>query len=191
MIEKYRNKYRIASHRKPNWDYSSNGMYFLTMVTQGRVCNLGKIVNANGIVTMQLSDFGKMVSAEWFKSFDIRRELILDEFIIMPNHLHAIVIINSPPTEETHGRAPLRAFDRPKKSISSFVAGFKSAVNSTVDDYIDANYLDIPKYNKKNHFFQANYHDHIIRNDVSYQRIKNYIVENPSKWMGDSLFASE
>lgn len=88
---KFRNKYRIESHRKPHWDYSSDAFYFLTIVTQNRKCNLGKIISAK----MILSDVCKIVETEWLKSFEIRNELLLHEFVIMPNHLHAIVEINN------------------------------------------------------------------------------------------------
>ena len=220
-MTKFKNKYRVESHRRPNWDYSANALYFLTIVTQNRVCNLGKIVNNE----MILSDFGNIVETEWHKSFDIRKELFLDEFIIMPNHLHAIVEIdnrdvNDTPDNEnvnddvdTHGRAylpppppppppdvdtsvrPYQPYQpikrnppiRLPKSISSFMAGFKSAVNTKIDDYIDEKQLKIPKYNRNNHFFQPNYHDHIIRNEVEYQRIKNYIINNPANWEKDTL----
>jgi putative transposase len=74
---------------------------------------------------------------------------------------------------------------RQPKSISSFMAGFKSAVNSKIDDYIDAHKLPIPKYNRNNHFFQANYHDHIIRNEIEYYIIENYIINNPKNWGKD------
>jgi putative transposase len=67
------------------------------------------------------------------------------------------------------------------------MGGFKSAVNSKIDDFIDENNLDIPKYNRNNHFFQSNYHDHIIRNNAEYQRIKKYIINNPKKWEEDKL----
>jgi REP element-mobilizing transposase RayT len=91
---------------------------------------------------------------------------------------------------ETHGRASLPSsqpskLHRKPQSISSFIAGFKLAVNSKIDDFIDENNLDIPKYNRKNHFFQPNYHDHIIRNYSTCQRIKKYIISNPSKWDDD------
>ena len=192
MPEKYKNKYRIQSHRMPGWDYSGNGMYFITLVTQNRDCNLGEIVK-NKII---LSDFGIIVKNEWEISFEIRDELFCDDYIIMPNHLHAIVIIEKPIVNthvDTHGRAYQQSttksnFIRKPKSISSFIAGFKSAINSKIDDYIDKHNLDIPKYNRNNHFFQSNYHDHIIRNDVSFQRIKNYIINNPLKWNNDNLF---
>lgn len=231
-MEKYNNKYRSQSHRKPNWDYSANSLYFLTIVTQNRLCNLGEIVETDSRVSsfkseykMKLSDFGKIVELEWFKSFEIRNELFLDEFVIMPNHIHAIVEIYN---VETHGRVSNSAFDisfdkdtrpyiftenidvnldtrpcvstgdvvnikrnppiRLPKSISSFIAGFKSSVNSKIDDYIDKHQLSLPKYNRNNHFFQANYHDHIIRNNIEYQNIKAYIFTNPMNWQTDKLF---
>lgn len=218
-MEKFKNKYRTQSHRKPNWDYSTDALYFLTITTQNRECNLGEILN-NKII---LSDFGKIIEYEWFQSFEIRKELILHEFVLMPNHLHTIVEIynenrnthtnvethgrenrnthtNTHINVETHGRASLLPIVpelpsikrnppiRLPKSISSFIAGFKSAVNTKIDDYIDEHQLDIPKYNKNNHFFQPNYHDHIIRNEIEYQNISNYIINNPSKWAEDKFY---
>lgn len=125
----------------------------------------------------------------------------------MPNHLHAIIILKNEDkiidddihdknldindNVQTHGRAslPISLHDLPiidispslhrlPKSISSFIAGFKSAVNSKIDDFIDKNKLEIP-------FFQPNYHDHIIRDDGSFHRIKQYIISNPQKWDTD------
>ncbi len=208
-MDKFKDKYRIASHRKPNWDYSADAFYFLTIVTQNRECNLGKILNTNGSAVCQLSDFGEIVKDEWFKSFEIGNELILHEFILMPNHLHTIVEIYNPNRHEethghveTHGRVslPIKPNDpeslsikrnpplRLPKSISSFIAGFKSAVNSKIDDHIDEYQLPMPKYNRSNHFFQPNYHDHIIRNDYEYQHISNYIINNPKNWGNDKFF---
>jgi putative transposase len=246
-MDKFKNKYRIPSNRKPNWDYSANALYFLTIVTQNRVCNLGEIVEiVDGVVPPQpltykmvLSDYGKIIEQEWFKSFEIRNELILHEFVLMPNHLHAIVEIYSGndgiggvigvddggditrvddvTTVETHGRAslPPQQPSQPQispqtppqtttdadtniqikrnppirlpKSISSFIAGFKSAVNTKIDDYIDEYKLSLPKYNRNNHFFQPNYHDHIIRDNIEYQRIKRYIINNPLNWGKDTF----
>lgn len=73
----------------PHWDYSEEAFYFLTIVVQNRICLLGEIVNSKMIP----SPFGKIVQREFLKSFDIRRELWLHEYIIMPNHLHTIVEI--------------------------------------------------------------------------------------------------
>jgi len=215
MSEKYKKKYRTKSHRMPGWDYSGNGSYFITLVIQNRECNLGEIVvNTQGRAYLSLSDFGKIVDTEWNKSFKIRNELILDEYIIMPNHLHAIVIIDKSninddsnglngshvntqgrASQRENGRASLQPdqfesnpqFYRKPKSLSSFIAGFKSAVNSKIDNYIDNNNLNIAKYNRNNHFFQPNYYDHIIRNENEYQRISQYIINNPVKWENDKL----
>lgn len=210
--EKFNNKYRVPSHRMPNWDYSGNGVYFITIVTQNRECILGQIVTLHGSQNphvphvpshapspppspsapayILLSDFGKIVHDEWLKSFEIRNELFLDEYVIMPNHIHAIVILIKPKTEKlnsTHNPHEKSALIRKPQSISSFIAGFKSVVNTEIDDFIDQHHLDIPKYNRNNHFFQPNYHDHVIRNDSEYRRIKKYIITNPLKWNNDKF----
>jgi putative transposase len=257
----YKNKYRNESTRLKGWNYASNGWYFITMVVQHRICHLGQIQNGQ----MILSDFGKIVEREFNHSFELRSELKLDSYVIMPNHLHAVVVIDhsgvpispvgildnkffvgpaeispvgtteispvgtteispvgpteispvgpteispvgpteiSPvgPTEispvGTHGRASQRGADSPKndlmpirqpKSLSSFVAGFKSSVNSRIDDYIDLHQINMPKFHRKNHFFQPNYHDRIIRNELECVRITQYILNNPQKWEMDSL----
>ncbi|MEZ4914498.1 MAG: transposase [Chitinophagales bacterium] len=249
MDGKFRDTYRIASHRKPYWDYSADALYFLTIVTQHRECNLGKIVKKESVdrrgrvyqrYEIILTDFGKIVEQEWLKSFAIRDELFLHEFVIMPNHIHAIVEIYNKNRDdannnkfggsadddindanaivfpvvvvvvETHGRVSLqqqqpKPSDSPKlpkseslpikrnppirlpKSISSFIAGFKSAVNTKIDNYIDKHQLDTPKYNRNNHFFQPNYHDHIIRNQQEHIRISRYIINNPANWDNDKF----
>ncbi len=203
----FRNKYRIDSHRLKGWDYNRNGLYFITFVTQHRQCNLGHIIHPNpsisGHTYLEPSDYGKIVWDEWIISFEIRHELYLDEWIMMPNHIHAIIGLENNATEmndnettnngsiavQTHGRASLQSKSpyRLPQSISSFIGGFKSSVNTKIDDYIDLHHLNIPKYNRNNHFFQPNYHDHIIRNNAEYVRIKNYIINNPLNWDNDSL----
>ncbi len=208
-MAKFGNRYRIESNRMPGWDYAGNGYYFITLVIQNRECLLGKI--KNGEVT--LSDFGKIAKEELHKSFEIRQELFLDEFVMMPNHLHAIVIIDKSKVTnmlietdvlhvETHGRASLRVeqsnqllqndlqtgFCRKPKSLSSFIAGYKSSVTTKVDDFIDLYDLSIVKYNRRNKFWQANYNDHVIRNEKEYWEIKNYIKNNPANWVEDKFY---
>ncbi len=206
-MNKYKNKYRTTSHRLPHWDYSAEALYFLTIVTQNRACILGDVIKGEII----LSDMGEIVNEEFLKSFEIRNELFLCEYVIMPNHLHTIVEIRHPDGIASHGRGTVQPYGRTvvqsgqsesesnylsikrnmpvrlPKSISSFMAGFKSAVNTQIDNYIDEHNLSVPKYNRNNHFFQPNYHDHVIRNDWEYQRIANYIIQNPAKWENDTL----
>jgi len=191
-MAKFLNKYRVESHRKPEWDYSGAGDYFLTICISQMRCILGEIIDGK----MELNDFGEIVQNELIKSIDIRKELKLGEFVVMPNHIHAIIILSA----ETHGCTSVvdtsvhggasvnhdrqMPYRRPK-SISSFVAGYKSAVVSAVDNLIDEQAWDIPKYNRRNKFWQSNYHDHIIRDWDEYDRIAQYIKDNPRKWHQD------
>ena len=218
MMEKFQNKYRIPSNRLRGWDYSGSGHYYITIVTAGRDRLFGEIINGE----MVLNDFGQIVYDEFFKSFEIREELFLGEFVLMPNHLHAIVILDKSKCMdvgvgtdgdivgtdgnvmeirghvETHGRASLQyqyqyhqptppQFQRQPKSISSFVAGFKSSTIKQIDDWIDANHLTMAKFNKNNPLWQSNYHDHIIRNETEYLNISDYIIRNPKEWKEDTL----
>lgn len=204
-MEKYKDKYRIPSNRKPEWDYSSDGQYFITLVIQHRHCVLGHITEG----TMILNPWGEIILHELLQSFNIRTELRCDNYVIMPNHIHIIITINQSasqttdiadklPNVETHGRASFsnpspdqqKTFHRQPKSLSSFIAGYKSAINTAIDNAIDNGYNLFPhlgKFNKNNHFFQSNYHDHIIRNQLEYQHINEYIDNNPQKWDDDSL----
>ena len=141
---------------------------------------------------MKLNAFGKIIENEWLKSFQMREELILDRWVIMPNHLHAIVKIDSPFgdinfhdgndfTSVGMRNQPMRA----KQSISSFVAGFKSATTSRIDDYIDLHDLSVPKFNRRNRLWHHNYYDIIIKSEAELNRKRRYIIENPKKWRED------
>src|SRR5665647_1458091 len=118
MTEKFQDKYRISSARLRNWDYSAEGIYFITICTAGHECYFGEIVNKK----MVLSDIGSLVQLEWEKSFVIRAELFCDYFVIMPNHIHAILRIENEVCEQTYdnshivetdGRPSLQISDRP------------------------------------------------------------------------------
>ncbi|MFN8670452.1 MAG: transposase [Candidatus Sericytochromatia bacterium] len=87
----YKNKYRIESIRLKNWDYSNNGFYFVTICTKNMVHFFGEIKNGE----MILNNIGRIIYDEWYKSAEIRPNIILDEFIIMPNHIHGIIGIKN------------------------------------------------------------------------------------------------
>lgn len=90
MAKEFGNRFSNSSQRMPGWDYSGNGFYFITIITQNRDCCLGKIEEDKVI----LSDWGRIVEKEWLYSFDLRKELSLDQYVIMPNHIHAIVVLD-------------------------------------------------------------------------------------------------
>lgn len=184
----YKNKYRVESARLKNWDYSSEGYYFITICIHNREQILGDIISDK----MVLSDIGKIVEKEWLKSFEIRRELFCDTYCIMPNHIHGIVVINNDdnkPVEthghaipvQTHGRASLQTdkLQRMPKSISSFVAGFKSSATKLTNEY---------RGTQGNPLWQTRFHDHVIRNEKELERIREYILNNQLNWIKDCFF---
>ncbi len=104
-------RYHPATHhrrsiRLKGYDYSREGMYFITICTHGRECLFGKI--ENGIMMTNTS--GRIVLGEWFKTTEIRSNIELGEFVIMPNHIHGIIIINAPPASVgAYGNTPYNA----------------------------------------------------------------------------------
>jgi putative transposase len=94
----FENRYRINSTRLEGWNYSWSGYYFVTVCTKKRICHFGDVIGEE----MQLSEVGKIVEQEWLRTMKIRNNVYLDEFIVMPNHLHGIVIIKNDFLVETH-----------------------------------------------------------------------------------------
>jgi putative transposase len=120
---------------------------------------------------MRLTDFGRIVSHEWEISATIRHELTLDAFVVMPNHVHGVVIIKESNVGATGG-SPIRL--RPR-SLGSFLSGFKSATTKRINDLRRTSV----------HVWQRNYYEHVIRDENSLQRIREYIVNNPQRWDSD------
>ena len=182
-------KHHRQSIRLRNYNYSQPGYYFLTICTHQKQCWFGEIKNDR----MYLNQIGKIVAEEWLNTPKIRPNFQLDQWVIMPNHLHGIVIINESlnllgdrnvSEQKTFGEgnrdilgarnAPLR---QEPNSISSFAAGFKSAVTKRINLLRDNR--DIP-------IWQRNYYESIIRDEQSLIAIREYIVNNPCQWQKDS-----
>jgi REP element-mobilizing transposase RayT len=123
---------------------------------------------------MVLNDTGKIVADEWMKTGEIRDEIELDEWVVMPNHFHGIVMIRRGDRPVAPTPMPLPG-PRPK-SIGSLMSGFKSAVTKRINE--------IPKTLGKK-IWQRNYYEHIIRNENELNRIREYIQNNPVKWEFD------
>ena len=172
VMEKYQNQYRIPSARASWWDYASEAAYFITICTHERECFLGNVINDE----MILSEIGTIVYQEWLNTFVIRPDMNIQpgEFVVMPNHFHAIVIIGE--NEYNHQIEPNNTFSPQLKNLASVVRGFKSAVTH---------------HARSVHFafaWQTRFHDRIIRNQKEYQRIAEYIVNNPSRWTDDQFY---
>ncbi|WP_422091031.1 transposase [Tenacibaculum ovolyticum] len=91
-MDKFKNKYRISSTRLQNWDYGSNGAYFITICTKNREHYFGKIKNKE----MQLTEVGKLAETYWMEIPEHFPFVTLGNFVIMPNHMHGILIIDKP-----------------------------------------------------------------------------------------------
>jgi putative transposase len=191
----FNNKYRIKSTRHEAWDYSRDGYYFVTICTKDRKLFFGKIENGKII----LNKVGDLMKEEWLRTVNIRKNVKLDEFVVMPNHFHAIIQIlnmnvethcNASPSwskvdmlgdkKETHNSAPLQQefknkFGSQTNNLSSIIRGFKSATKKTV----------VEKLNNFYFAWQKRYYDRIIRNDIELNKIRQYIVDNPLRWEVD------
>ncbi|MCC5918305.1 MAG: hypothetical protein JJU02_13380 [Cryomorphaceae bacterium] len=206
-MSKFKNKYRVETARMPNWDYGSNALYFITICTQNRFCFFGEVVNGY----MQLSDIGEMAEKYWLEIPLHFPFVILHNHIVMPNHVHGIIEIaktmndeqngdgngignggangdaNGDANVETQNFASLprttppttpptkNQFGPQSQNLASIVRGYKIGVTK------NARQLD-PTFQ-----WQPRYHDHIIRNNESYDRISHYIMNNPSKWKEDTF----
>ena len=176
-------KHHRRSIRLPGYDYSQTGAYFVTICAYQRQCLFGDVVDGQ----MVLNQYGAIVADEWQKSSIIRQEIELDEWVVMPNHFHGIVIIQNSVGKNrdrivgANGRSPLQdhASVRMKpKSLSSLMAGFKSITTKKINILRDAPATPL---------WQRNYYEHIIRDRDAMDKIRQYIINNPVSWERDQL----
>ena len=186
------NKHNRKSIRLKGYDYSQAGLYFITICCQNKVHLFGNVINKQ----MILNDAGKMIE-KWFNELQNKfPDIKCHEMVVMPNHIHFIIEnigsvgadlcvcpndSNFPKTEKRvseilgeHAGSPLHRVLQWFKTMSTneYIRGVK-------------NNNWIPFDGK---LWQRNYWEHIIRNDQSYQKISDYIINNPSKWNDDTLF---
>jgi putative transposase len=184
MAEKFQNKFRVLSARWQQWDYTWDAAYFVTICTKERECLFGEIVN--GI--MNLSGVGNIANQLWYEIKNHAKNVELGEFIVMPNHVHGIIILDGNDKtnvvvetghalslrEQTPGQ---QRFQNPgKNSLSSIVGGYKSAVTKQAHQL------------KFNFAWQSRFHDHVIRDDKSFKNISAYIANNVRNWTEDKLY---
>jgi len=158
------------SIRLREFDYTTPGSYFITVCAFNQNLLFGKIVDGN----VSLNEYGNIVMNEWLKTPQIRPYVQLDEFIVMPNHIHGILILTSR-TGLGHGTpCPYEEFGVPtRNSIPSVIRAFKSAV---------ARQINLINKTPGNPVWQRNYYEHMIRNENSLNILREYISQNPEKW---------
>lgn len=166
------------SPRKKDWDYTSDGVYFITMCTKNQIHYFGSISNGK----MELSEIGILADVFWYEIKNHAKNIELDEFIVMPNHIHGILILDGNDTAKALERDTAKAClsrtrfqNQGKNSVSSIIGSYKSAVSK------HAHRLGFEFE------WHGRFYDHIIRDQESFERIRNYIIQNPAKWNNDKF----
>jgi len=163
--------HRRRSIRLAGYDYSRTGAYFVTVCTQNRACLFGDIAGGE----MRLNVAGEIVRDEWLRTGSIRSNVVLDAFVVMPNHFHAVIFLTECRRRGDRRVAPTAAGPVPQ-SIGAIMAGSKSAAAKRINAMRNTPGLPV---------WQRNYYEHVIRNDSSLNRIREYIMANPVRWDDD------
>lgn len=182
-MTKFSGKYRIESTRLKNWDYGWNGSYFVTVCTRNRNCFFGHIRDGQFIANFM----GEIAVNYWMEIPEHYPFIELDEFVVMPNHVHGIVWINRKD-----------AINRVSTAATTHGGGVTGKHNPMLQD----NLSRVLRWYKGRVSFecrkidgdfgwQGRFHDHIIRDESSYHRIKDYIRNNPLNWRNDKFHNNE
>ncbi len=163
--------------RLPDYDYSLPGAYFITICTQGKACVFGTVVDDS----VHLNNLGRMVDATWTELPTHCHGLHLDQFVLMPNHLHAVVFLSGS-IDQNHPSIDGRTLrSAPTVALPGIIRRFKTVTTSRVRrDVHTFGWHPFP-----GRLWQRNYYEHVIRNDDSLHRIREYIANNPTSWALD------
>jgi len=243
----FREKFKIDSNRLQNWDYSSEAVYFITIVTKNRQSIFGVIEDEK----MILNEKGKIIERELLKSIKIRKNWFFHNWVIMPNHIHLLIEIqDTQHIVETHCSASTSSMSTtendivdshlsPQEIVETHCSASTSSISTTENNISD---ISLQTYGRETHcsaslknqsdskngsdenliqnqlssklsrksnsissfvaifksittkqingvesIWQANYHDHIVRNYKTFEKIYDYIKHNPISWETDSL----
>lgn len=147
-------------------------MYFVTICSYHKKCIFGSI----GSGVMHLNTLREIVCQEWIKTAECRPNIDIDEFVVMPNHFHGIIVINDGVGTE-HLAPTIEQFGKPTaNSIPTIIRYFKAMVTKQI-------HLSESKNRK---VWQRGYYEHIIRNEIALEYIREYIMTNPENWNSDS-----
>jgi putative transposase len=193
MTNKFQNKYRISSSRLKNWDYGKNNTYFITICTGNREHFFGKIVSIDGKNEMQFNEIGMLANEFWSEIPKHFPFVELGNYQVMPNHVHGILIIDKKnivddvvvetlhcnvstnDQNEIKNEKMVKISPKPG-TISTIIRSYKSVVTKNAH-YIHADFE-----------WQERFHDHIIRDSESFERIQNYIENNVANWKDDKFY---
>jgi len=164
-------KHHRRSIRLKGYDYTQPGAYFVTVVTRERECSFGEIVNNEMVV----NPVGKIVLDTWGWLAAQYAYVTLDEFCVMPNHFHGVIMIND--TGVCRGGS--RTAPTKTKPLGRLIGAFKTVSTKRINEMRGTPGVTL---------WQRNYYEHIIRNEHELGRIRTYIAANPARWQEDEEY---
>ena len=166
------------SIRLKGYDYSQGGAYFVTIVAQGRLCLFGDVVDGE----MRANDAGEMVWRVWDGMPGRFPSIEMDEFVVMPNHVHGVIIIRQSLGSLVGGQGDSGVQrDTGATTVGDVVGAFKSL--TTVEYGRGVRKLDWPPFDRR--LWQRNYYERVIRDESEFSRVREYIANNPMEWEFD------
>ena len=167
-------KHHRRSIRLEGYDYRNGGAYFVTICTADRACVFGSVTNGE----IALSRRGMIAKAAWEDIPRHRRYVELDQFVVMPNHIHGVFWIDPQWADRATQVSPLQGAKPLPGSVGVIVGAYKAAVSREINRL---------RPEAANELWQRNYYEHIIRDERSLETIREYIFTNPERWFADSL----
>jgi REP element-mobilizing transposase RayT len=174
-------EYHRRSLRLKSYDYSRAGAYFVTICTHGRECLFGEVMDGE----MRLNNAGQAAQADWVRLSERFQSIELDEFVIMPNHLHGIILVGAGLAPPDRGAASRGAASRGAASrgaassaptLGDILRAFKSISAIAVNRLLGRSGRSL---------WQRNYYEHIVRGENELVHIREYIANNPAQWALD------
>jgi len=164
-------RHHRRSIRLKGYDYTQPGAYFITICTRDRVCLFGEVIDGE----MRLNPLGEIVRQCWWAIPEHFSHVVLDEFVVMPNHVHGIIVIMATHDVGATHASPLRVRPRgpQRQSIASIVGSIKSAAAKRINEYRGTPGAPV---------WQRNYYEHVVRDDQPLNHIREYIATNPLRW---------
>ncbi len=159
---------RRRSIRLPGYDYTQDGAYYVTIVTQGRKTLFGDIVDDE----MHLNETGQLIADSWEWLATRHSYVELDSYIVMPNHLHGILMLTSDEPRGGSRTAPTK-----RKPLGRLIGAFKTVTTRQVN---------LVQGTPGQLLWQRNYYEHVIRDDDEWNRVREYIASNPTQWEKDT-----
>ncbi len=158
-------KHHRQSIRLKNYDYSASGAYFVTICVHERECALGNVIDGE----VRLNENGEIVAVCWDDLIDHYPHIELDAFVVMPNHVHGVIVID----DDRRGEATSPLI---RLTLGQMIAYFK---------YQSTKRINAQRNDAGTRFWQRNYYEHVIRNDRELNAIREYILHNPLRWDAD------